>query len=145
MIHRVDSHRLVSVGASGINNVKKGRYLGLGLDFFDYHSYRDDGFLEPVDEIRRHWSRQRKASQRELKLPILIGECGQDAKNDDEIQRKAVAAFLANAKTTGYAGALVWSYEWPGVDATTQWDRLLKGNGNASWRPAAFEIQKFQW
>lgn len=144
-VHNADPTRLVSVGSSGTYSFKQGHYLGLGLDFFDYHAYQDDGDLESARDIRRALAKSRRASRRELELPILIGECGQDAKNDDEIQRRAVAGFLKNAKSKGYAGALVWSYEWPGVDSSKEWDRLLKGDGDASWRPAAYEIQKFQW
>lgn len=148
VIHRTDKKRLVSVGSGWHDheNVLNGIYSGLGLDFFDYHRYDDKGDLIAVSEIRSNLKRLR-VPQRELTLPILIGECGQYSKDkpDDETQRTAVAGFLKNGSALGYAGVLVWSYEWPGVPVKHRgWERLLKGDGDSSWRPAAFEIQKFQ-
>lgn len=147
VIHRTDKKRLVSVGSGWHDheNVMNGIYSGLDLDFFDYHRYHDDGELVPVLEIRKNLLRI-GAPRRELTLPILVGECGQYSKDksDDETQRKAVSGFLRNGASLGYAGVVVWSYEWPGVPVQHRgWERLLKGNGDSGWRSAAFEIQNF--
>lgn len=148
VIHRTDRKRLVSVGSGWHwhENVMSGLYSDLGLDFFDYHQYKDDGDLVPVEMIRANL-RRIGAPRREWTLPIFIGECGQHSKDkdDEELQRRAVVGFLNNGKSLGYAGVLVWSYEWPGVSNQHRgWERLLKGDGDPSWRPAAFEIQKFK-
>ncbi|MGI9570308.1 MAG: cellulase family glycosylhydrolase, partial [Desulfobulbia bacterium] len=146
-IHRSDRSRLVSVGG-GEYALQKGYYLGLGLDFFDYHIYTDNVNLTPVQDIRRKWFKRRLANRKELNAPILIGEFGQNngpnARSDDELQRRVTVDVFRNVKNKGYAGALIWSYEWPGAP-TKEWDRLLRGNGDSSWRPAAFELQKFKF
>lgn len=128
-VHAADPKRLVSCGSGwhAETNVKDGVYGGLGLDFYDYHQYNDDGALPPARDLN-------------LGLPVLIGECGQGKKErDDEAQRRAVEGFLRNAKDRGYAGAVVWSY------GSGDQHRILRYDGGRNWRPAATALRGFRW
>ncbi len=128
-VHAVDPKRLVSCGSGwhAESNVKAGVYSGLGLDFYDYHQYDDDGSLVPAKDLH-------------VGLPVLIGECGQGKRErDDETQRRAVEAFLRNARNQGYAGAVIWSY------GSGDPHRLLRYDGGRNWRPAAEAVRDFRW
>lgn len=120
-----DPQRLVSAG-SGYNdwkNVQSGYYKNLGLDFYDVHVYRDDGYLPDVRELNSD-------------KPVIVGEFGQLAKKeDDELQRKAVVAFMQNAVKKGYAGFFVWAY----YRKSQHW-RLTNDKGEH--RPVVADIQK---
>ncbi len=101
------------------------------LDFYDYHEYNDDGTLVPYSNLG-------------LDKPCIIGECGQkDEKYDDEMQSKAARAFLNNAWKNGYAGCLVWNYNYKGYDAGDTNNRysLIKSDGE--WRKACNALVKF--
>ena len=141
-IHEVDRNRLVSCGSGwhSCENLKKGLFTGLNLDFYDFHEYRNDGFLPPVSELK-------------LDRPVLIGEFnfeinGQTPESDldnDDLQERAVKAFLRKAKDGGYAGALMWDYAWPGVKGVARGHSVLRGSGNANWRPAGYALRDFEW
>lgn len=119
-IKEEDPKRLVSSG-SAIDMVQK--FQGLGFDFYDVHSYRDDGWLPPARDF--------KADR-----PIIIGECGQGTRKDDEdLQRKAVTAFMNNAVNNGYAGCFPWSY-----GPNERYFRLVLDDG--AHRPAMDDIEK---
>lgn len=93
-----DMGRRVSCGSGwrGWDSVKEGRYLNLGLDFYDIHVYRNDGYLPHVTCLN-------------VDKPVVVGECGPIA-TDDESQRSSVLAFLNNAVVNKYAGCFVWAY-----------------------------------
>lgn len=134
VIHKIDPKRLVSA-STGVNELKAGYVSGLGLDFYDIHSYRNDGFIPPVSELS-------------VGLPVLLGEFGSDQEPphpDDDRQLKAVETYLRNARDGGYAGASYWSYEYPNVDDKIHYLTILKGNGSAEWRTAAYRLRDFQW
>ncbi|HNV70581.1 MAG TPA: hypothetical protein PKO06_12845 [Candidatus Ozemobacteraceae bacterium] len=84
-------------------NVKAGRFSGLGLDFYDWHSYRDVPDLPHARTLG-------------LDKPVIIGECGPKTQDPDagyKLQWKNWWAYLAQARK-GYAGLLTWSYGNPG-------------------------------
>jgi Cellulase (glycosyl hydrolase family 5) len=137
LIHSVDPKRLVSCGsgwhASG-ENIKAGRFSGLGLDFYDLHEYRNDGYLPSVDELG-------------VSLPVLVGEFGPDNQQkdrNDERQKGAVEDLLRSARDGGYAGAAYWSYEYPNVDGAHLL-AILRGGGSGEWRPAGYVLRDFSW
>ncbi len=136
-IHKADPGRLVSCGSGwhgGGENIKAGLYSGLGLDFYDFHEYRNDGFLPPVRELG-------------VNLPVIVGEFSQDDQKvieDDELQRQAVERFLLNARDGGYAGAIYWDYDHPNAEGAAHL-RILRGRGSSEWRPAANVLRDFQW
>jgi hypothetical protein len=136
-IHKADPGRLVSCGSGwhgGGENIKAGIYSGLGLDFYDFHEYRNDGYLPPVRELG-------------VNLPVIVGEFSQDDQKvveDDELQRAAVEAFLRNARDGGYAGAIYWDYDHPNAPGPAHL-RILRGRGSSEWRPAAHVMRDFQW
>jgi hypothetical protein len=89
------------------------------LDFYDYHEYNDDGTLIPFSTLN-------------LKRPCVIGACGQKHENfDDKIQSKAIEGFLKNSWKHGYAGCLLWNYNYRGYDASDANNRysLIKSSG----------------
>jgi Cellulase (glycosyl hydrolase family 5) len=136
LIHSVDPKRLVSCGSGwhgGGGNIKAGRYSGLGLDFYDLHEYRNDGYLPSVQDLG-------------VSLPVLVGEFGPDYKaKDEEVQTRAVENFLLNARNGGYAGTAYWDYQYPAVDVGAHYLTILKGNGSAAWSPAAYTLRDFRW
>jgi len=101
------------------------------LDFYDYHEYNDDGTLIPYSNLG-------------LEKPCIIGECGQkDEKYDDKIQSNAVIGFLKNSWKNGYAGCLIWNYNYKGYDVEDANNRysLIKSNGE--WRKACNTLVSF--
>jgi len=127
-IKSVDSKRLVSSGSGwhAWDNVQKGYYNDLGLDFIDIHVYRDDGFLPHISKLN-------------VKVPVILGEFGQATeKRDDNIQRKADMAFMKNVVEKGYAGFLVWTYGHESIDDIHS---LIGKNGQH--RPAVDSLRKF--
>jgi hypothetical protein len=133
-IHKIDPKRLVTA-STGVNELKAGYVSGLGLDFYDIHSYRDDGYLPPVSELN-------------VTLPVIVGEFGPDdapRPPDEDRQTRAVESFLRNARDGGYAGASYWSYEYPDVNPLEHWLTILRGNGSGEWVPAAYVLRDFNW
>jgi endo-1,4-beta-mannosidase len=105
-IKKTDPGRLVSSGSGWHNweNVQKGHYSGLGLDFYDVHQYDDKGDLPIAKDL--------KADK-----PIILGEFGQSSKKwDDDAQKNADSAFVRAALAKGYAGFLVWTYGHKGSE-----------------------------
>jgi hypothetical protein len=139
-IHSVDSNRLVtcSSGWHSWKDIADGRFNNLGLDFFDFHAYSNDGQLPPIAELK-------------VDRPVILGEYGQDNDEkhpvvDDNLQTRVAKAFLTNARDLGYAGALIWAYDYPGISAPDEkFLSVLKGNGIAAWRPVCNVLKEFHW
>ncbi|MEW6709587.1 MAG: hypothetical protein AB1403_07145 [Candidatus Riflebacteria bacterium] len=107
-------------------NVKAGRFSGLGLDFYDWHSYRDDPDLPHASELN-------------LDKPVIIGECGPKTQEPDagySLQGPNWAKYLNQARK-GYAGLLTWSYGNQG-----QASNFVMVNADHSWRSGAVFMQK---
>jgi hypothetical protein len=120
-----DPRRLVSAGSGwgDWKNVKDGHYRNMGLDFYDIHVYRDDGFLPHVRDLN-------------VDKPVIVGECGQSTnKEDDEVQKTCLSAFLQNAVEKGYAGCFPWDY-----GPKSKHLRILRENGDR--KPIVAEIEK---
>jgi hypothetical protein len=90
--------------ADGPADLAGGRFSGLGLDFYDLHVYDDDGAIPMGFPLRaRSWQDGRQ---------IVLGEFGQaSARVDDALEAQAAAAFLANARSLGFAAALGWRFD----------------------------------
>lgn len=89
------------------------------LDFYDYHEYNDDGKLIPYSNL-------------DLKKPCIIGACGQKHEAfNDKIQNNAVQEFLKNSWKNGYAGCLIWNYNYKGYEVDDADNRysLIKSDG----------------
>ncbi len=102
-------------------NVKAGRFSGLGLDFYDWHSYRDVPDLPHARTLC-------------LDKPVIIGECGPKNQEPDagyKLQWKNWWAYLAQARK-GYAGLLTWSYGNQGEASN-----FVMVNADHSWRAGA--------
>ncbi|NLI78492.1 MAG: hypothetical protein GX442_18890 [Candidatus Riflebacteria bacterium] len=102
-------------------NLKAGRFSGLGLDFYDWHSYRDAPVLPHARDLG-------------LDKPVIIGECGPKTETPDAgfaLQEKNWRAYLREARK-GYAGLLTWSYGNPGADNNF----VMVGKDHA-WRAGA--------
>ena len=116
---------------SAASDLLKGRFDGLGLDFFDVHFYSNKDHVPEGSELVAH--------ARGQGLPILIGEFGQDEKGvDPELQAKIVRGVLADAKRLGFSGALVWRLE----DKQPADKRFSFYDGDVP-RPAVAEIKKY--
>ncbi|NMJ86995.1 MAG: hypothetical protein EX285_04040 [Thaumarchaeota archaeon] len=101
------------------------------LDFYDYHEYNDDGTLISYSNLT-------------LDKPCIIGECGQ--KNeiyDDDIYDKVITKFPDNSWNNGYAGCLIWYYNYKGYDVNDNNNRysLIKSDGK--WRRACHALVDF--
>ncbi|UVI31989.1 glycoside hydrolase family 5 protein [Paenibacillus spongiae] len=129
-VHEEDAARLVTSTSGWHNwrNIAAGKFSGLGLDFYDFHDYRDDGELPDAASLG-------------VDKPVLLGEYGQSTDAwDDEIQKNAAARFLANARSKGYAGALIWNYGHPG---SKEIHTMLGPDG--SHRAVAEVLRNFNW
>lgn len=108
-------------GWHGHKNLKAGRFSGLGLDFYDWHSYQDDPDLPHARELK-------------LDKPVIIGECGPKTQEPDQnysLQGKNWKAYLHQA-SKGYAGLLTWSYGNQGNASN-----FVMVNQDHSWRAGA--------
>jgi len=121
--------------ATASENLTKGRYSGLGLDFYDIHVYDDQGRIPDAFGLRMlSW---RTAT------PILLGEFGQKSeRRDDALQRRATKAFLDNAKAQNFLGALGWRLddERPSVPGYAAHHSFI---WQGRERPAAADVRAF--
>ncbi len=108
-------------------NLKKGRFSGLGLDFYDWHSYRDDPQLPNARDLG-------------LDKPVIIGECGPKTEKPDgqySLQGTNWEKYCEQARK-GYAGLLAWSYGNPGAG-----NNYVMVNEDHSWRAGANVIFRY--
>lgn len=128
-IHAEDPERLVSCSLIKANakslSLLQARYADLGLDFFDLHQYADDPDLPNI-------------SATGLKKPVILGEFGQGEGGGEDRQAVAAASFLEQARERGWAGALIWAFDFPG---SPKEHRLMNADG--SWRDAATVLRQF--
>jgi hypothetical protein len=101
------------------------------LDFYDYHEYNDEGDLVPCASLA-------------IDKPCMIGECGQKTeKYDDELYDKAVSKFLSNSWKNGYAGCLIWNYNYRGYDVNDSNNRYSLITSDGRWRRACYSLVDF--
>jgi len=109
---------LVSCGSAGtgwvnarsvVDTLKN--YLGLGLDFYDFHIYNDTGQL-PMSYDKLY----QKLGGR-LDKPCIIGEFGQHRDGFlDDFQKGLVKNFVEQSWHLGFGGSLVWNYNYKNFD-----------------------------
>jgi hypothetical protein len=127
-IHNADPTRKVSCSTGWHQWYNLSYFLGLGLDFYDFHNYQDTPSF-PL------------ASSLGMDKPIYIGECGQGTQTwDDSIQNTCELDALNSAYSAGYMGVGEWNWEYPGSD-----DYLAMVNTNGSWRPVDYTIQNWNY
>lgn len=128
-IHFVAPNTKISVGSGwhGFENVKRGLYKDLGLDFYDFHLYTDETSLPLVESLK-------------LDKPCLIGEYNtkESTAADESKQTRLVKRFLQDARAKGYMGVLVWSYDYPQTESAYG---LLRRDG--LWKAVGKVIQQF--
>ena len=94
----------VSAGSGwhGPDNVRAGRFSGLGFSHLDFHEYDDGGALPPYRDLQR-------------RARVLVGEAGQRTERvDDSLQDAALRGFLRRAAEQHYWGVLSWYIDRPG-------------------------------
>jgi hypothetical protein len=126
-IHKADPSRLVttSTGYHTWTNIQN--FKGLGLDFYDFHVYADNGYVPTVASLN-------------VDKPIYMGESGQGTDEvSDSLQNTAEANFLSNTDSGLYAGLGIWDYDYCGANDIYQ---LLESN--CSWRPVGNTILDFK-
>lgn len=131
-VKATDSTRLVSCGSGwhDYQNVQSGYFNQVGLDFYDFHSYSDDGYLPNYSTLSTVIGGK----------PCIIGECGQDYDYwSDSIQNTADSTYFYNAWSKGYAGILVWQYNYPG---SAEVHTLVNTTG--TWRPVCTTMNNFE-
>ncbi|MCZ6679484.1 MAG: cellulase family glycosylhydrolase [Candidatus Poribacteria bacterium] len=134
-IHSVAPDMRVSAGSGchAFENLQRGMYSSLGLDFYDFHTYNDTGHLPPAERLR-------------LDAPCLIGEFNVTlAQTSDEVkQAEVVDRFLRETFKNGYAGAFFWCYEDISPDkrqANQPSYSLLRPDG--TWKLCVQRIRQF--
>jgi hypothetical protein len=108
-------------GWHGHKNLAAGRFSGLGLDFYDWHSYQDDPDIPHARDLK-------------LDKPVIIGECGPKTETPDSgfrLQEKNWRNYCEVSRK-GYAGLLTWSYGDPGKASN-----FVMVNSDHSWRAGA--------
>jgi hypothetical protein len=127
-VHNADPTRKVSCSTGWHQWYNLSYFLGLGLDFYDYHNYQDTPSF-PL------------ASSLGMDKPIYIGECGQGtAEWNDAIQNTCELDALNSACSAGYMGVGEWNWEYPGSS-----DYLAMVNTNGSWREVDYTIQNWNY
>jgi hypothetical protein len=125
-VHGADSSRLVSCSTGHRHNLAY--FMGLGLDFYDYHDYEDTPSFPTVAELG-------------LDKPVYIGECGQaTAEWNDAIQSKCELDALNSAALGGYAGVGIWDYAYAGSAEVT-----AMINTNGTLRPVCSTIRNWKF
>jgi hypothetical protein len=123
----------VSAGSGwhGHENVRDGRFSGLGFTHLDFHEYDDAGALPPYADLLRH-------------ARVLLGEVGQETeRTDDALQTRALAGFLSRAASQHYWGVLAWYIDRPGsTNHLTLLDPASGYGGALRPRPAVAEIRE---
>jgi hypothetical protein len=128
-IHNADPGRLATCSTGWNQWYNLGHFLGLGLDFYDYHDYENAPSLPAALTLG-------------LDKPIYVGECGQSSADnvlDDVVQNNCELDALNSAWSGGYAGVGIWDYEYPGC--TNDVRAMLNSDG--SWRPVCYSIQNW--
>lgn len=135
-IHGISSSFQVSCSTddpSSFNNTNIwNRYGGIGLNFYDCHSYSDSPSLFTLGSGGPYPS---------INLPILLGECNASTQYNDSLQTTVVDSYLNQSSYNGWAGALVWVYDtsWNGGYAITTGVGL---NGSTQyWKGQAWKIE----
>nr|MBP7635902.1 hypothetical protein [Candidatus Ozemobacteraceae bacterium] len=108
-------------------SLKAKRFSGLGLDFYDWHSYKDNAEIPAASELG-------------LDKPVILGECGPKTNKPDadySLQGKNWRAYFEQARR-GYAGVLTWSYGNPGSE-----ENMVMVNKDHSWRAGARAIYEY--
>ncbi len=126
-IHNADSTRLVSTSTGYHTWTNLSYFKGLGLDFYDFHVYADNGYVPTVASL-------------DVDKPIYVGESGQGTNElSDSLQNTAEANFLSNSDSGLYAGLGIWDYGYCG---DTDNYHMLESNCN--FRPVATTIEDFK-
>ena len=108
-IHTADPTRLVSCSAGFDVWYNLYQFQGQGLDFYDFHEYKDDPTVASSNPD--YFPVIPPAASLNLDKPIIIGECGQlSTTYSDSIQSNCILKFLSSAQTNGYSGVLPWDY-----------------------------------
>jgi hypothetical protein len=127
-IHNADSNRLVSTSTGWHTWTNLDMFKGLGLDFYDFHVYADNGYVPTASSLG-------------MDKPIYMGESGQGTDEwSDSLQNTAEANFLSNTSSGGYAGLGIWDY---GYDSGNESDIYQMLETNGSLRPVANTIKSF--
>ncbi len=93
-----------SSGWHSHENVKVGRFSGLGFNYLDFHNYDDRG------EIASYASLGRGAK-------VIVGEAGQHTQSRDEATQHTAVSTMLNATYRGnYWGIWPWAIEYPGAN-----------------------------
>jgi hypothetical protein len=127
-IHSADPTRKVSCSTGWHQWYNLSYFLGLGLDFYDFHNYQDTPVFPPASSLG-------------MDKPIYIGECGQGTDEwNDSIQAACELDALDSARSGGYAGVGIWDYEYPGSS-----DIYSMVNTNGTWRTVCSTIRNWSY
>lgn len=125
-IHNADPNRLVTTSSGWHSWTNLDEFKGLGLDFYDYHQYADNGYIPTAASLS-------------MDKPIYVGETGQATDSfNDSTQNTAIYNFFNDGRTTGYAGVGIWDYDFA---ADGNYLQMLETNG--SWRTVDYTLQSF--
>ena len=127
-VHGADPNRLVSCSTAVHQWHTLTHFMGLGLDFYDFHDYEDAPAFPPASSLG-------------LDRPVFIGECGQaqdDTAWSDATQNTCELDALNSAWSGGYAGVSIWAYAYPAWSGQPQYSML---NDDGSWRTVCSTIQ----
>lgn len=114
---------------TGPNDIGLGLLSGLGLNFYDLHSYSDGGGYAGQTAICN-----RAVSEG---MAVVLGEFGQQSHRvDDTLQAYATGVYLYNASTSCFSAALAWRF-----DAAENWWNFVRSDG--SFRPGVSFVQAY--
>jgi hypothetical protein len=104
-----------------------GYYSGLDLDFYDIHSYSDQGNIRFLNFICNKVMHDNK--------PVILGEFGQRSSvRDDQLQLESTVGFVSSAKNSCFSAAFAWHMGGPD-------DLYSYTDQHGSLRPAAVAME----
>ncbi len=129
-IHSVNSAIQVTTSTDDVNSFTSAnhwnRFGGVGLNYYEYHSYSDSPSLFTYGSSGPYPT---------IDKPLVLGEYGARTTNDVNLQATVTDSFINQASYGGWAGSLAWTYNANGNDVYS----VVYGLNN--WKPAAWKIQ----
>ena len=136
-IHNVNGSTQVTCSTDDVNSFSSGNFYnrvgGVGLNYYDYHSYSDSPSL---------FSLGSGGPYPQIDRPIVLAEYGPRTTGNVNTQNTVTGNFINQASYLGWAGALAWDYDPTGQDNLS----LIYGIGNwhsCCWTLQWYSINKF--
>ncbi len=129
-IHAIDGAAQVTCSTDNADSFSStnfyNRFGGVGLNYYEYHTYTDSPNL---------WTIGSAGAYPSIDKPIILGEYGPSTTGNTALQTTVTDTFINQEQARGWAGSLAWKYDATGADSYT----IVTGIG--AWKDPAWKIQ----